>query len=83
MWLEKWNGVLPIFMAGDDQGVMINMGDLQTMVPAPAVTTTTDAQEQNAQVQTQLHSLIDMLDEVGVVVTFDENGNVILNILED
>jgi len=33
MWIERWNGILPIFMSGDSNGIMINFDDLQGMAP--------------------------------------------------
>jgi len=80
MWLEKWNGVLPVFMAGDDQGVMINLGDLQSVAPSPAAPPpgtgdSTQQQEQAALTQRQLQSLITMLGENNINVEFDDNGN--------
>ena len=77
MWLEKWNGVLPTFMAGDAQGIMINMSDLQNTSPTPAVTTPNETQTpgQDTQTQAQLQSLLGILSENGIDVIFDENGN--------
>jgi len=33
MWIERWNGVMPIFMAGDDMGMMFSFDDIQNMSP--------------------------------------------------
>jgi len=33
MWIERWNGVMPIFMAGDSTGMMFNFDDIQGMSP--------------------------------------------------
>ena len=79
MWLEKWNGVLPMFMAGEDQGIMISMGDLQSMTPPP--TQPPPGNQQNDQgilAQRQLQSLINSLNTYGIVVEFDDAGNAVV-----
>jgi len=81
MWLEKWNGVLPMFMAGEDQGVMISMGDLQSMTqppPLPQPPPGNQQTDQNAQAQRQLQSLINSLNTYGIVVEFDDYGNAVV-----
>jgi len=75
MWLEKWNGVLPVFMSGNDQGVMINMNDLQNMVPAAP----SGNVQQDQAAQAQLQSLLRILGEYNMTVEFDANGNAIIN----
>lgn len=78
MWLEQWNGVLPIFMAGDSQGVMINFDDLQGMGQQPSVPgdqDETEQQRQNQLLQNQLNSLVNALRANNIIVSFDEAGN--------
>jgi len=36
MWIEKWNGVVPMFITGDGDGFMINLSDLQNILPSQA-----------------------------------------------
>jgi len=36
MWIERWNGVMPIFMTGDGAGMMFNFDDIQSMRPQAA-----------------------------------------------
>ena len=84
MWIERWNGVLPTFMAGDDQGVMINMGDVQSLAPQQTRTTTDNQQTQNnANAQRQLQSLINTLNSAGIFVEFDHNGNATVTVEGD
>ena len=33
MWIERWNGVMPLFMTGDGMGMMFNFDDIQGMSP--------------------------------------------------
>lgn len=85
MWLERWNGVLPIFMAGDDQGVMIDLGDLGAIAPTQPVAAPTDdySAAQIAELQRQLQSLISELGANNVSVAFDDNGNAIVVVPSD
>jgi len=86
MWLERWNGILPVFMGGDTQGVMINFDDIQGMgqqqVP-PAATDEAAAQQRQAlaALQNQMDSLISSLGQNNISVTFDEAGNASLTII--
>jgi len=58
MWLETWNGVLPVFMAGDSQGVMLNLGDLQDMVSSTPSADDQQVTNQQAERITELENLL-------------------------
>jgi regulator of protease activity HflC (stomatin/prohibitin superfamily) len=85
MWLERWNGVLPVLMAGDSQGVMINFDDIQSMGQQPIAPTATDeaAETQRQALQGQLDALILLLNQNNINVSFDADGNATLTIDED
>ncbi|MCL2248632.1 MAG: prohibitin family protein [Oscillospiraceae bacterium] len=85
MWLERWNGVLPVLMAGDSQGVMINFDDIQSMGQQPIAPTATDeaAEAQRQALQGQLDALILLLNQNNINVSFDDAGNATLTIDEE
>ncbi|MCL2222811.1 MAG: prohibitin family protein [Oscillospiraceae bacterium] len=88
MWLETWNGVLPVFVAGDSQGIMINFEDIQGMGQQPTVEVGIPAQteqerQQQILLQNQLENLLNLLMANNIVVSFDDAGNVSLEIPED
>ena len=88
MWLESWNGVLPVFMGGDTQGVMINFEDIQGMSQQVAPPQAPEGQDQaqaqaQAALQAQLNSLISILGENNISVTFDGDGNASVVVVED
>jgi len=78
MWLERWNGVLPLLIAGDSQGIMINFDDIQNMGQGqqqPPAADTAGLAEQQRQIQAQLNSLITTLADNNITVSFDDAGN--------
>ena len=37
MWIEKWNGVVPMIISGNGEGFMISLDDLQGILPSASV----------------------------------------------
>jgi regulator of protease activity HflC (stomatin/prohibitin superfamily) len=72
MWIEKWNGVVPLVVAGDDQGFMINLDDIQNY--APPVAGGSDASSNsglladNERMREYIEVLIAIVEELGVEV---------------
>jgi len=89
MWLETWNGVLPVFMGGDTQGIMINFDDIQAMgqqpplVEAGVPAQTEQERQQQILLQNQLNTLIALLRDSNITVNFDEAGNATVDIPEN
>ena len=42
-WIKKWNGILPNFLSGDSDGIMIDISDLQNVTSVEPAPTTTSA----------------------------------------
>jgi regulator of protease activity HflC (stomatin/prohibitin superfamily) len=76
MWIEKWNGVVPLVVAGDDQGFIIDMDDLQNY--APPTSGVTDASSNlalmadNERLREQIEMLVTLVEELGVEVPVNE-----------
>jgi len=77
MWIERWNGVVPIFVSGDSQGIMINLDDLTSLASQPAQTQDGNQQRvqelmnENARLQRNLDSLAEQLEAIGLNVNLD------------
>ena len=79
MWIERWNGILPVFVSGDSQGIMIdmsNVADLAQNIPQniPVVSDAqneelSQAQAENAALRQQLNDILGLLESMGYDIT--------------
>ena len=69
MWIERWNGVVPLFIGNDSQGFMINMEDITNFAPQAAPPSqgadTQALARENEALRAQLNELTALIAESG------------------